>query len=214
MAGGGGYSIVVQQAVTDQRERLRFAAPLESFQIKEPQVPVGADEVSRVRVHVLRGECGYFRRAVTLIAEVPLGNRDFRGIDGLNAQFGKSALRSGERRSGEEAGKLRDHRRFGEVARPDAQIRSVGHFCLFNYTGTPKKRRIPRWFKLKAVQCGSGAAVPRLEAIWARRSRRESPISEKTLVQVSRSFSSAVAAMPETTSRDWWSSEATVASIH
>src|ERR1700687_1366732 len=59
-----------------------------------------------------------------------------------------------------------------------------------------------------------GGVILRLEAIWVRRSRRESPISEKTLVQVCRSFSSAVAAMPETTSRDWWSSEATVASIH
>src|SRR5260370_16735597 len=96
MAGGGGYSIVVQQAVTDQRERLRFAAPLESFQIKEPQVPVGADEVSRVRVHVLRGECGYFRRAVTLIAESPLRNRHFRGTHRLNAHFGESALRTGD----------------------------------------------------------------------------------------------------------------------
>src|ERR1700730_3555681 len=74
------------------------------------------------------------------------------------------------------------------------------------------KSRSGNFRLVSKAQCGIGGGVLRLVAIWVRRSRRESPISEKALVQVSRSFSSAVAAIPETTSPDWWSSEAKVAS--
>src|SRR6266850_4351756 len=54
----------------------------------------------------------------------------------------------------------------------------------------------------------------KLCAISRRRSRRDSPTPANTWAQAWRSFSSAVAAIPEIISRDWWSSEATVASIH
>src|ERR1700687_4768937 len=87
---------------------------------------------------MLRGECANFRGTIALIAKVPLGNRDFGGVDSLNTQFGECVLRSGERRGGEETRELRDHRGFGEVTRPDAQIRLVGHFA---YSIIPVQRR-------------------------------------------------------------------------
>ena len=64
-----------------------------------------------------------------MIAEVPLGDGDLRRIDRLDAQLGKRALGGGERSGCEQAREFRDHGGFGEVAGPDAEIRSVGHFA-------------------------------------------------------------------------------------
>src|SRR5579859_6037568 len=58
------------------------------------------------------------------------------------------------------------------------------------------------------------AAKFRLDAISRMRLRSVSPMSAKTLVKVSRSLSSAPAVTRATESRDWWSNELTVASIH
>src|SRR6266404_9881340 len=67
-------------------------------------------------------------------------------------------------------------------------------------------------FALFACAGGSGSVKP--EAISFSRSRSDSPTPANTCAQASRRRCSAVAAIPEIRSRDWWSSEATVASIH
>src|SRR2546427_5097054 len=64
------------------------------------------------------------------------------------------------------------------------------------------------------ARAGGSAGGVRLCAISLRRSRRDSPTPSNTWAHAARSFSSAVAAIPEIISRDWWSSDATVASIH
>ena len=65
-------------------------------------------------------ERGDFGGAGVLCAQIPFGDGGFGGIDGLNDEIGEGGFGCGQRRGGEEAGELRDHRFGGKVARPDA----------------------------------------------------------------------------------------------
>jgi len=63
-----------------------------AFHIEDPQVPSRADKVGRCPGSGAAQPVRQFPGAVALIAEVPLGDGDFRGIDGLNAQVSERAL--------------------------------------------------------------------------------------------------------------------------
>src|SRR5712672_3489667 len=103
MAGGGGDAVIVKRTVANERERLRFLAPLHRFHIEKPDVPVGTDKIGCVWIQVLHRESANSWGAVALIAEVPLGDGDLGGIDGLDAQLGERAFGRGERSGGEQA---------------------------------------------------------------------------------------------------------------
>src|SRR6267154_6515866 len=92
MASDCGDAVIVKRTVANERERLRFLPPLHCFHIEKPDVPVGADEVRSVWIQVLHREGANFWGAVALIAEVPLGDGDLGGVDGLDAQLGERAL--------------------------------------------------------------------------------------------------------------------------
>ena len=149
MTGRGRDAVIVKRTVANERERLRFLTPLHRFHIEKPDVPVGADKVGSVWIQVLYREGANFRRAVALIAEVPLGDGDLRRTDGLDAQLGERALGSGQRRGREQARKFRDHGGFREVAGPDAEIGSVGHFAYSIIAGPWRRGELRR-----DLECG------------------------------------------------------------
>src|SRR5690349_5595827 len=127
VAGGCGDAFIVGWSVAHEQERLRSLHPLHPFHIERPQIPLGFDEESGIRVQVRSGEGGDFRGAVTTVAQIPFRDGAFRRIDGLNDQLLKGGMRSGKRNARQKPRELRDRGLFGKIARPYAQIRTVGH---------------------------------------------------------------------------------------
>src|SRR5271170_1941061 len=95
---GCGDSAVIFGAMASQRQRLRLAHPLESLDVKAPEIPFCRGDVGAVRVQVLNSKSSDFRRAVAEVLQVPLGQREFRGVDGLDHEFLEGVFRSGKRR--------------------------------------------------------------------------------------------------------------------
>src|SRR5208282_2160666 len=104
--------------------------PLESLHVKAPEIPFCVHDEGTVRVKVLNCQGCNFWRAIAEVLQVPLGQRKFRGIDGLHDEFFEGVFRGGKRGGREESRELGDQSSFGKVARPDAQISSVSHSSL------------------------------------------------------------------------------------
>src|ERR1700687_5000540 len=235
----GRKSVVILPPMARQHERLRFVLPLHALDIEPPQVPFCVRDIRRVRVQVLDRQRCNFRRSGLQWTQIPLRHGYLRCVHGLHDQFAKGILCGRKRCGRQEPREFGKHRFQGKIARPHAQVSMVGHCDLkplgLYRAGRKLANRQPHRVEkdcrgtatlgygdvgyqllvlaLFARSEGSVGGV-KLCAISLSRSRRDSPTPANTWAQASRSFSSAVAAIPEIISRDWWSTDATVASIH
>src|SRR5580704_1815797 len=124
---GTGDSPVIFWAVATEHQRLRLMHPFTTLDVKTPEVPFGAGHVGAVSMKVLDRQGRYLRRAISQILQIPLGQRKFGGIDGLDDELLEGVFRGGKRRGREKSRELGNQGGFGEVARPHAQISSVRH---------------------------------------------------------------------------------------
>src|SRR5580700_4816419 len=124
---GSGDSAVIFGALAGEHQRLRLMHPFKTLDVKAPEIPFGGGDVGAVRMKVLDRQGRYFRRSISQVLQVPLGQRKFGGIDGLDDEFLEGVFRGRKRRGREKSRELGNQGGFGEVARPNAQISSVRH---------------------------------------------------------------------------------------
>src|SRR5262249_47713561 len=208
VAFSGCRAVLKCRALANQRERLWQVFPLHRLHVKAPQIPLRFHDERRVRIQMLHGQRCNLRRPIVALTQIPLHLRGLRVVHRLHGEQLKAVRRFRDARSSQETRELRDHGLFGKVARPHAQIRPVGH-KPWNYTGT----------RLNRCSCSAQALAawpfsPKPAAICCSLSRSVSPNRAKTSAEASRRRSSAAAAICAITSRDWWFSVATVATIH
>src|SRR5215475_2633954 len=82
VAGGGSSVVIVFSALADEFERLGSLRPLQGVDVEGPEVPLGFDDESGIRIDVLCGKSGDFGRTESAGFQVPFRDRRLSGVDG------------------------------------------------------------------------------------------------------------------------------------